>query len=150
MAKKLWHIFLWMTVVEAAAFAIGHLISRKMTTGDGNSDDFQIAAILGGKRFHSNATGLKSGSAVAAMGGMEIDLRDATVDPMGADLDVTATFGGLRVLVPEAWAVDVEADSPGGGIAIDVTPHEDLPEDAPRLRVRATARAGAVAVTARR
>jgi predicted membrane protein len=149
MAKKLWRIFLWITLVEATAFAVGHLISRKMTTGDENSNDFQVAAIFGGKRFHSHAGALKSGSAVATLGGMEIDLRDATIDPMGADLDVSATFGGMRVFVPEAWAVDVDADPQGGEIAVNVTPHEDLPEDAPRLRIHATAKAAGVAVTAR-
>lgn len=149
MAKKLWRIFLWITLAEATAFAVGHLISRKMTTGDEHSDEFQVAAILGGKRFHSNAGALRSGSAVAAMGGMEIDLRDATIDPRGADLDVTATLGGLRVFVPEDWAVDVDADAHGGDVDVDVTALEQLPNDAPRLRIHATTHAGGVAVTAR-
>jgi len=149
MSRKLLRIFLWITAIEAIAFVAGHMISRKMTTGGEYSDDFEIAAILGGKRFHSMAGALKSGSAVAAMGGLEIDLRDATVDPMGADLDLTAALGGVRVFVPGDWAVEVETDAQMGGVDIDVTPGEELPEDAPRLRIHATTRAGGVAVTAR-
>ena len=149
MVRKLGRIFLWITVVEAFAFAVGHLISWKMTTGNEGTNDFRIAAIFGGKRFHSRATALKSGSAVAALGGLEVDLRDATVDPMGADLELTAALGGVRVFVPGGWAVDVETDAQMGGVDIDVTPSEELPEDAPRLRIHATTRAGGVAVTAR-
>ncbi len=149
MPGKILRILLWITAVEFFAFVVGHLISRKMTTGGEYSDDFKIAVIFGGKRFHSIAGALKSGSAVAALGGLEIDLRDATVDPMGADLELTAALGGVRVFVPRDWAVDVDTDAQMGGVDIDVTPSEKLPEDAPRLRIHVITRAGGVAVTAR-
>ena len=150
MPRKLLRIFLWITLAEAVAFVVGHLIAKKMSIGGETSDEFRVATIFGGKRFHSTAGALKSGSAVAALGGMEIDLRDATVDPLGADLEVTATLGGVRVLVPEDWAVDFDIDdAPTGGVEVNVTPSEDLPVDAPHLHIHATTRAGGIAVTAR-
>lgn len=150
MPRKLLRIFLWITLAEAVAFVAGHVIARRMTTGGENSDEFRVVTIFGGKRFHSTAGALKSGSAVAALGGLEIDLRDATVGPLGADLEVTAALGGVRVFVPEDWAVDFDIDdAPTGGVDINVAPREELPDDAPHLHIHATTRAGGIAVTAR-
>ena len=67
------------------------------------------------------------------MGGVDLDLRDAILDPDGASLELKATMGGFQVTVPAEWAVDFKDDSVTGGFEVDVTPLEDLPEDAPKL-----------------
>ncbi len=145
--RKLLRIMAWLAAIQVVAGIIGQILSKKMTTGDEASDKFKLAAIMTGKQFRSESRDLKSGTVVSAMGGVDLDLRKATLDANGAYLDLTATMGGIRVLVAEEWAVDVDAEAKAGGCEARVTPIENLPEDAPRLNVHAVARMGGVLVT---
>jgi hypothetical protein len=136
-----------MAVIELAALTAGLVISKKLTRGDSESNEFQVAAICGGRKFKSTARSLKSGSVITSMGGADIDLRDATLDGLGADLEVKALIGGIRIVVPDGWAIDLGADTRAGGVEARVPPLESLPDDAPRLSVHAVARMGGVLVT---
>ena len=146
MRGKLLRVILWIVALQAAGWILGQVISKKMTRGDEGSDDFQVAAICGGRKFHSHATRLRSGTVITTMGGIALDLRDATLDSAGAELELKATMGGVKVVVPEDWAVDVDTETPCG-FEVKVTPPEDLPEDAPRLHIDAVTRMGGVLVT---
>ncbi len=123
------------------------MIAKRLSRGDEDSDEFQIVSICGGKEFQSHAEHLRTGSIVASMGGIDLDLRAATLDPAGASLDVNATMGGVQVTVPQAWAVDVDKSVLAGGFEAKLTPPEELPDDAPTLHIRAVVCMGGVLVT---
>lgn len=142
----------WSGLVRAVLFVlvagvVGQLVAKRMTSGDEDSDDFRLAAIVGGKELTSHATALRSASALAVMGGVEIDLRDATLDPEGATLDVTAIMGGLEVKLPVGWAVHVESRGSLGGVDTRLTQAADLPETAPTLRVTTNTWFGGVEIS---
>lgn len=145
--RKVLRVVGWIVAVQIVAAIVGQVLSRRWTNGDESSDQFRLAALFGGKEFNSHATKLQSGSAMTAMGGIDIDLREATLADDGAYLDLTATMGGIRVVVPSGWAVDVDGEAKAGAFQARVTPRADLPEDAPRLNVHAVARMGGVLVT---
>jgi predicted membrane protein len=147
MGRKLLRVVMSIVALQIVAFIVGSIISKKMTRGDEDSDEFQVAAVMGGKRFHSYADHLKSGTAIASMGGVDLDLRDATLDPEGATLELRATMGGVQAVVPEGWAVDVDTETHAGEVDVKVTPAEDLPADAPKLHIDAVTRMGGVVVT---
>ena len=149
MGKKILRIFLWMAVVQVVAFIAGNAVAKKMTKGDETTNEFEIAAIMGGKSFRSTASALTSGSVVAALGGVQVDLRQATIGPEGAEIDVAAALGGVQVFVPKEWMVEVESEIHQGDVEVDVTAADELPDDAPRLHIRANARAGGVVVKAK-
>lgn len=146
MRGKLMKILLGVMAVQAVVSIVGLVLSKRLSRGDESSDEFRVAAILGGKKFQSRAANLRSGTAIASMGGIDLDLRDATLDPSGAELDLQATMGGMQVTVPESWAVEVDTEGLGE-FEVSVTPHADLPPDAPRLRIHAAARLGGGVVT---
>ena len=129
------------------ASAVGQLVAKKMTHGDESSDSFGLAAIGGGRELTSRATALRSASALAVMGGVEIDLREATLDAAGATLDITAVLGGVEVKVPPGWAVDVEMRGALGGVEARVTDPEDAPAGAPTLHVRTNTWLGGVEIS---
>lgn len=83
------------------------------------------------------------------LGGLRVDLRGARLDPAGATLDVNTLLGGLEVLVPEDWAVDVDEDVRDASLEVRVTSPDDLPEDAPRLKIQAAVRMGGAEITAK-
>lgn len=147
MGRKILRVLAWIALVEIMGYVVGQIITKKLTKGDETSDEFQVAAIMGGKKFESQARDLKSGTVVASMGGIELDLRGATLDEGGATLDLRTTMGGVQVIVPKEWAVEVDKKSLAGGFDVKVTPPEDLPEDAPRLHVHAVTRLGGGVVT---
>jgi hypothetical protein len=147
MRRKLVRSLLWFLAVQVVAAIVGRILAKRLTRGDESTDEFQVAAICGGKSFESRAKALRSGAVITSMGGVEIDLRDATLDEAGANLELKSTMGGIQVLVPDNWAVDLESEATAGECHARVTPIEDLPEDAPRLHVHAITRMGGVLVT---
>jgi len=147
MGSKVVRTLLWLAVLEAVAFAVGQIVSKKMTEGDEESDAFRLASFFAGKKFESHATDLKSGVVITSMGGIDLDLRDAKLDDDGAQLDLKATMGGIRVLVPADWAVDVEGEAMAGGFDARVKPVESMPAGSPRLHINAVARMGGIQVT---
>jgi len=148
MLRKLVRILFWLALTQAATMALGQVLSSRRSHGDEQSDVFQVAAVCGGRQFSSYAAELRSAAAVATLGGIDLDLGHAHLAAEGAHLDLKATLGGIRVVVPADWSVHVDSQQTVGGCETRVTPEEDLPEDAPRLRVHAVARMGGVLVTA--
>jgi hypothetical protein len=134
--------------VSVAAWVASLVVSSKLTRGDESSDDFQVATIMNGAEFHSHAANLKSGTVITIMGGVRIDLRGATLDPSGASLELNTMMGGLEVDVPEDWAVEVDQETEQWGqVEVNVTSPQDLPEDAPRLRIHSVLRMGEGLIT---
>ncbi len=127
--RTLLKLALFFIASAAAARVSAFVISRQLDEGSEASDEFRRVVILDGTEFTSQAGGLRSGDVCVVLGGAQLDLR-------GATLMLKNTLGGLQVLVRDDWAVTVEDEIiGGGGVEIDVTPADDLPEDAPRLRI---------------
>ena len=70
-------------------------------------------------------------------GGGVVDLRQATLDPMGATIEVNALFGGGNLVVPEEWNVETKVAGIGG--IGDGRPQRDRSPEAPTLRVEGIA-----------
>jgi hypothetical protein len=147
-ACKTWavRVVLRLTVVLTALWGVGKLLAGRLTEGDEASDELSIATVFGGLERTSRATSLRHGSVLVCCGGVQLDLREATLDPAGCRLVVRALMGGVQVVVPAAWRVIVDAETQLGGVDARVTPAETLPEDAPTLHVEVVARMGGVAL----
>ena len=124
------------------------VVSKRCDEGSEVSDEIRRMACLTGLRFKSRARGLRRADVRVVLGGATVDLRDAAIDPAGATVRLENTLGGLTLKVRGDWAVTVEEVLLGGGeIEVNVTPAEELPEDAPKLRVKAINRLGGTVVT---
>lgn len=111
------------------------------------AESFRVFQMLGGSDRVFTSTSLRGGEATALMGGVEIDLRQATLATGGARVAVTAIMGGVVLKVPQHWDVVIEGAPLLGGIA-DKRPANPptAPERAPRLEVRATVLAGGLEI----
>jgi len=147
---KLLRVLVVFVGLSVAAWITGLLVAQRLTYGAEDSDEFQSAVIMGGKESRSRAPQLKSATAITCLGGMALDLREATLDPSGASLELRTTMGGIEVRVPPSWAVEVDQETLGGALEVDVTSQDDLPEDAPKLHIHAVTRMGGGLITARR
>lgn len=113
--------------------------------GGESDDEFSIVTGASGSEFQSTATDLREGRILAVMGGVELDLTDAGLDA-GATLDLRAFMGGIDVIVPRDWRVELISSSMFGGVGNRTDP--DAGDDAPLLLVRAKVIMGGIEIHA--
>ncbi len=139
-------LVLRVTLVLAALRAVGALVERAGTEGDATSDEFSVAVVFGGAQRVSRAASLREGSVTATLGGFQLDLREATLSPLGARLVLRSRLAGVQVLVPDEWRVVVEEHAMAGGIEARVSSDAELEADAPTLQIEAFATLGGIQV----
>lgn len=132
----------------AAASILGALAVRRFVPAfGGESDDvFSLVYSMSGGEFASSASALRSGEVTTFMGGAEIDLRGATLD-RSATLDLRAWMGGIDVVVPASWRVEVASSVFMGGVA-NLTDPDGSDDEAPLLVVSASALMGGIEIHA--
>ncbi len=99
-------------------------------------------AIMGGFRRTNNSQEFKGGELTAIMGGLEVDLRDASIKGE-AVIDVFALMGGVEMRVPEDWLVIIEGVPFMGGYEDKTRPPKEVTK---RLIVKGTAMMGGVEI----
>ena len=117
-------------MVAAAATAMNVKRSLVPTT-DPSADEIVAVAIFEPLEFHSTSGNFRGGRLECWYGGGVLDLRDATLAPEGATLQVRAVFGGGQILVPADWKV-VSTIRGMGGLQ-DIRDAKGYAADAPEL-----------------
>lgn len=85
--------------------ALGRRSVRRAAGTDPNSV-ISAFALMGGVSRRSSAAAFQGGEASAIMGGIELDLRNATIrDGDEAVIDTLAWWGGVEIKVPADWRV---------------------------------------------
>lgn len=131
-------------MVAAAATAM-NLKRTLVPTTDPSADEIVAVAIFGPLEFRSTSRNFRGGRLECWYGGGVLDLRDATLAPEGATLQVRAVFGGGQILVPSDWKV-VSTVSGMGGLQ-DVRDAKGYAADAPELIIEGVLIAGGFAVS---
>ncbi len=109
-----------------------------------------LLAILGGTERKGSWRPARRIHAVAMMGGLDLDFRDAQFAPGVTELHVLALMGGVDIVVPPGLRVECEGLGLLGGFC-DLNQEGDIDDpDRPTLRVRGLALMGGVDVTERR
>lgn len=121
---------------------------RRSRTREEVSERQDVVAVLGAAETRNRSPHFRHANVSAVFGGATLDMRDAQLDP-GATVDALALFGGVDVIVPPGWRVEL------GGLPIfggydDKTAGSVVPPDAPVLKVAATAIFGGVDVKNKR
>ena len=128
-------------VAGTAAFLRRALPSR----GDETSDDVALVAVCNGVDLASRSQAFRGGSVLAILGGVSLDLREASLAP-DATLSVHALLGGVAIRTPAEWRVESRAHVLLGGTGVPQQPTE---QDAPALVVDGLAVLGGIAAGAR-
>jgi hypothetical protein len=130
-------VAIFYAVMGVVALALRRL---RPSTGDEQSDEVRLEAVMRGIKIESHARAFRGGSARAIMGGIELDLRDATLDPAGARLEMRVVMAGIEIIIPNGWRVvtarsrafagGIEAPGDAGAGQSQVPIHEGV--EAPR------------------
>jgi class 3 adenylate cyclase len=86
--------------------------------------------------------------AIAVMGGCEIDLRQAQIEGPEVVITAVAFWGGIKVIVPEGFEVDLEGFSFMGGRSLRLRNVPRVP-GSPRIRVRGYSIMGGIDIRSR-
>jgi predicted membrane protein len=92
-------------------------------------------SIVGGRKFTGRWRPPKEMTLVSVLGGREIDLREAAIDPDGVTINVVGLIGGTHVIVPDGVNVEVSGFSGLGGRRVD-SRAEPGPSGARLVRLR--------------
>ena len=89
---------------------------RLRVVDDADAPVIAFATIFDGADVANRSAAFRGGTTICWYGGQRLDLRGATLAPEGATLRVRCLFGGLQVLVPETWRVQVRTIPIFGGV----------------------------------
>jgi hypothetical protein len=132
--------------IVASAIAAAVAKRRLVSIGGPEDDEVELVAIFGSLDFRSVARSFRRGSLLSWFAGTQLDLRGATLDPAGGDLEVRTIFAGTNVVVPEGWRVSVDGPAIFGANSARTGPEPE--PGAPELRIRALALFGGTSVSA--
>lgn len=112
--------------------------------------DTQVAvAIMSGNSRKGSWTPPRHLYAVAVMGGLELDFREARLPPGETEVTIFSLMGGADIIVPPGLPVRGNVVAIMGGFEqVDQAP-ENLPPDAPSLKVNGFVLMGGVDMTVR-
>jgi predicted membrane protein len=129
------------------AIGAGILLRRSSLRADADpSNTVNSFAIFGGQDVTSRSESFQGGSLNAVLGGATLDLRHARIDPAGASIDTFAAFGGIDVLVPRGWRINVKGMPIFGSFEDKTDPSAPLEPDAPSLTISGVAAFGGITV----
>jgi predicted membrane protein len=106
------------------------------------NDYLKAIAVMGGFKRSNNSQNFQGGELTAIMGGLEIDLRDASVKGE-AIIDIFAMMGGVEMRVPEDWLIIIDGFPFMGGFEDKTRPPKDTTK---RLIIKGTAIMGGVEI----
>lgn len=99
----------------------------------GEDRDTDIVAVFD-DRVVARPGPFAGGGVTAVFADVRLDLRQASLDPAGATLQVTTVFGDLDLEVPEGWRVTVSGPELFGDVNLRAA--HDPPDGAPVLQLR--------------
>jgi predicted membrane protein len=105
---RFWEMFWPLVLIGIGSVLVAQALrrrTREASGADGDNTLVAFAALSGVKRI-STADRFRGGEITAFMGGMQIDLRQATIPPgEEAVLDLFVVMGGGEIIVPPSWTV---------------------------------------------
>jgi predicted membrane protein len=86
-------------------------------TEERNLDKIEDLSLFGGgeKVFHSAA--FQGGTITAIFGGSKLDLTDCKLKEGDQYLDVTIIFGGMTLIIPDSWKIQIDVVPLFGGFS---------------------------------
>ncbi|WP_327052098.1 LiaF transmembrane domain-containing protein [Halomicrococcus gelatinilyticus] len=137
---QFWPVLL---IIFGVSVVLGRLRSQSVAVG---SEYVSTLAIFGGRNQRATSRQFNGGDLTALFGGVELDLRKSEVTDRPAQINVVALFGGVEVVVPREWNVQMDVLPVFGG-AEDERPHRSEEHDEVDLVVTGFTAFGGVSVS---
>ncbi len=103
----------------------------------------QHTVTFGALEVHNTSTAFRDGGLDVRFGALKLNLRDATLAPEGAVLNIHAAFGGVEIVVPRDWAISVHGQTMLGAVENTTT---NPTSGAPMLTIDASVTMAAIEI----
>ncbi len=135
---------LWPLILVAAGAA---LLWKALTPAHNESSNAEPESftIFGGVERRISDPAFTGTEMTAILGGYKVDLRKAQMAGEKAVITTTAIFGGIELLIPESWTVDLRGSPIFGGYN-DETLHREQNISGPRLIIEGFAMFGGITI----
>ncbi len=131
-------IAFWQLIIPLILIGAGlSLVLRGFGFGgkSDRSNRLSLVGVLTEQHVRSESTSFQSASLTSILGEVKLDLRNATLDNRGAEVDAFCMLGDVKVIVPRGWRVHSEG-IPILGDFEDHTDHDqNLPDHAPEIEI---------------
>ena len=113
-------------IVFGFSVILGQVRSRVRKTDAGFTTAF---AAFGGVEKRNTSNAFEGADLTAIFGGTELDLRDVSLEERPAQINAVTLFGGVDVIVPRDWNVQLDVLPVLGGASDDRPRGENVHED---------------------
>jgi hypothetical protein len=141
--EEIWQFWPVLVILFGLSVFLGPMRARVRGVTDDHVSGF---AVFGGSEKRVTGENFAGADLTALFGGVELDLRDATVRDPPAHVAATALFGGVEVIVPRDWNVQIDV-LPVLGAAEDERPRREGEHESVDLVVTGFAAFGGVSVS---
>ncbi len=141
MGENVWGLLFPALLILVGVFVIFRLGKPSVSSAK-PGDQLDHFIIFSGLDVRPRIANFRGGSMTAVFGGSNIDLRDSVLSPEGARLELTAAFGGIGLIIPRDWRLDIDGIPLFGGWSNETTPTASA--EGPVLTVRCLAMFGGI------
>jgi predicted membrane protein len=114
--KAIWKFWPIILILIGVAILKGKQHKKfTMITHDNTDDIIDEVAIFGGNISRIQSNNFKGGEVTSIFGGSEVNFTEAALAADGAVIEMTAIFGGVKLIVPRDWHIKIEVTSILGG-----------------------------------
>ena len=110
-----------------------------------DESEVNILSIFNGPEHQLSSASFRGGETTAIFGGIDLDLRNATVTTPPAHINTFAMFGGIDIIVPQTWTVRSDVLGIFGG-SDDERDEKPAVQESPDLIVSGFAMFGGVTI----
>lgn len=89
-----------------AFFFDNNFFNKEKIVEEGKQGEFDIFTIFSGNERRVTSETFKGGSVTAVFGGAEIDLTQTKLEE-DTSIDLTVAFGGVSLIIPSNWKLDI-------------------------------------------
>ncbi len=127
--KRLIKPLLSVAAAQVGIMVLGIVLKGRFLSQQLGAGEINAVGVRGGAE-EKVTSDFRGGYVRAVMGGVELDLTEATIEDPPATIEMTVVMGGAEIAVPEGWNVRVDTRPILGGVdehgASDEREHPDL------------------------
>lgn len=112
----LWKFWPVLLIIAGISFITGRSKAKFAIEVNSNTEDsIDEVSIFGGNVSRVDSKNFKGGKITSIFGGSEVNMASARLSESGAVIELTAIFGGSKIIVPRDWHIQNEVVSILGG-----------------------------------
>ena len=117
--KRLRKLLLFLAAVQVVIMVLGIVLRGRFLSQQLGEGEINAVGVRAGAEEKVTSTDFRGGYVRAVMGGVKLDLTEATIEDPPATIELTIVMGGAQIAVPEGWKVRVDAGTILGGVQSD-------------------------------